>query len=55
MSDLTALKTKYAEQIEAAADLQVLDDVRVAALGKKGEVSLQMRTLGQMSPEERKK
>ena len=54
MSDLTALKTKYAEQIDAATDLQALDDVRVAALGKKGEVSLQMRTLGKMSPEEKK-
>ena len=54
MSDLDALKTKYAAQIEAAGDLAALDDVRVAALGKKGEVSLQMRTLGKMSVEEKK-
>ena len=33
---------------------QGLDDIRVAALGKKGEVSMMMRGLGQMSPEEKK-
>lgn len=54
MTDLSALKTKYAEQIDAASDLAVLDNIRVAALGKKGEVSLQMRTLGKMSVEEKK-
>ena len=54
MTDLSALKTKYAEQIKTASDLAALDDIRVAALGKKGEVSLQMRTLGKMSVEEKK-
>ncbi len=54
MSDIDTLKTKYAALIGGADNLAVLDDVRVAALGKKGEVSLQMRTLGQMSPEEKK-
>ncbi|MGB0906332.1 MAG: phenylalanine--tRNA ligase subunit alpha [Maricaulaceae bacterium] len=37
-----------------AADLRALDDIRVAALGKKGEVSLMMRGLGKMTPEEKK-
>src|SRR5690606_35823479 len=41
-------------RIGAAADLRALDEVRVAALGKKGEVSLLMRELGSMSPDERK-
>ncbi len=54
MTDLTALKTKYAALIESAVDLATLDDIRVAALGKKGEVSLQMRTLGKMSVDEKK-
>ncbi len=54
MTDITALKTKYTAQIEGAENLAALDDIRVAALGKKGEVSLQMRTLGKMSPEEKK-
>ncbi|MEO0913285.1 MAG: phenylalanine--tRNA ligase subunit alpha [Pseudomonadota bacterium] len=50
---MDALKSKYIGQIEGAADEAALEDVRLAALGKKGEVSLQMRSLGQMSPEER--
>lgn len=54
MSDLDTIKEKYARQIEAAADLRALDDIRVAALGKKGEVSLKMRELGKMSVEEKK-
>ena len=54
MSDLDTIKEKYASQIEAAADLRALDDIRVAALGKKGEVSLKMRELGKMSVEEKK-
>ena len=36
-----------------AADEAALEDVRVAALGKKGEISLKMRELGKMTPEER--
>ncbi|MEM8787888.1 MAG: phenylalanine--tRNA ligase subunit alpha [Pseudomonadota bacterium] len=53
MDDLEPLKVKYLEQIAAADDTAALDAVRVAALGKKGEVSLKMRGLGQMSAEER--
>ena len=53
MSDLDTLKDKYTAQVADAADLRALDDIRVAALGKKGEVSLKMRELGKMSPEER--
>ncbi|XBQ17137.1 MAG: phenylalanine--tRNA ligase subunit alpha [Oceanicaulis sp.] len=52
-ADLDALKSRLEAQIEAASDLPALDQVRVAALGKKGEVSLKMRELGRMSPEER--
>ncbi len=47
------LKQKYLGLIAAAADEGSIEDLRVAALGKKGEISLQMRALGQMSPEER--
>ncbi len=31
-----------------------LEEVRIAALGKKGRVSELLKTLGQMAPEERK-
>ncbi len=47
------LKAKYLGLIAAAADEAALEDLRVQAIGKKGEISLKMRALGQMSPEER--
>ncbi|WIV50522.1 phenylalanine--tRNA ligase subunit alpha [Marivivens sp. LCG002] len=47
------LKSKYLGLIAAASDEAAIEDVRLAALGKKGEISLQMRELGKMSPEER--
>lgn len=53
MSDSEAIKDKYLGQIEAAADGDALEAIRVAALGKKGEISLLLKTLGKMTPEER--
>ena len=47
------LRTKYISAIADAADEAALEDLRIAAIGKKGEISLQMRELGRMSPEER--
>ena len=47
------LKQKYLSQIADAADEAVLEDIRVGAVGKKGEVALKMRELGKMTPEER--
>lgn len=54
MTDITAIKDRYEAEIAAASELRALDDIRVAALGKKGEVSGLMRGLGGMSPEEKK-
>lgn len=51
--DMEDLKSKYLGLIAAASDEAAIEDVRLAALGKKGEISLQMRELGKMSPEER--
>jgi phenylalanyl-tRNA synthetase alpha chain len=51
--DLTELRAKYIAAIAGAADEAALEEVRLAALGKKGEISLKMRELGQMAPEER--
>jgi len=48
------LKSKYLTLIADAGDENSLEDLRVQALGKKGEISLQMRELGKMTPEERK-
>ncbi|MEM9967075.1 MAG: phenylalanine--tRNA ligase subunit alpha [Pseudomonadota bacterium] len=47
------LKHKYLKEIAEAADEAALEDIRLAAVGKKGEVALKMRELGKMTPEER--
>lgn len=53
MSDTSLIESEALDAINGAADLAALDAVRVAELGKKGRVSGLMKTLGQMSPEER--
>ncbi|MCH7506924.1 MAG: phenylalanine--tRNA ligase subunit alpha [Proteobacteria bacterium] len=40
--------------IEASGNLQELDDLRVQFLGKKGEITALLKTLGAMEPEQRK-
>ncbi len=47
------LKSKYLDLIANSGDEASLENLRVQALGKKGEISLQMRELGKMTPEER--
>ncbi|MCR9109763.1 phenylalanine--tRNA ligase subunit alpha [Marivita sp. XM-24bin2] len=47
------LRDKYIGLIAAAGDEAALEELRVQAVGKKGEISLKMRELGKMSPEER--
>ncbi|SFK37332.1 phenylalanyl-tRNA synthetase, alpha subunit [Pseudovibrio ascidiaceicola] len=54
MSDLETLEAEINTAIAGADSEAALEDVRVAALGKKGSVSEKMKTLGKMSPEERK-
>src|SRR5215469_11317978 len=54
MTDHSELERDLAGQIAAAPDLEALDGLRVAALGKSGVVSALLRSLGQMSPEARK-
>ena len=53
MDQLDALKSKYLTAVSEAADEATLEELRVTAVGKKGEVSLKMRELGKMTPEER--
>ncbi len=52
--DLKSLEAELVGAAKAAADLKGLDDVRVAALGKKGRISELMATLGKLAPEERR-
>ena len=53
MDGLDGLRDKWLGSIREAGDEAALEEVRVGALGKKGEVSLRMRELGRMPPEER--
>ena len=55
MNDIAELRGKYLEQIATVADMDVLESVRLAALGKKGEISLKMRELGQMDADARQR
>jgi phenylalanyl-tRNA synthetase alpha chain len=52
--DLGDIRNKYIEAVAGAAGEAALEEVRLAALGKKGEISALMATLGKMDPEERK-
>jgi phenylalanyl-tRNA synthetase alpha chain len=54
MTDLNQLERDLLTQVDAAGDEAALESVRVSALGKKGSVSELLKTLGAMTPEERK-
>ncbi len=54
MSDLEQLETEITGAIASASDMAALEEVRVASLGKKGSVSQLMKSLGGMTPDERK-
>jgi len=53
MDGIQELKAKYLGEIADAGDENTIEAVRLAAVGKKGEVALEMRKLGKMTPEER--
>ncbi len=52
--DLTKLEKQLIDEIAAAGDEAAIEAVRVGALGKKGSVSELLKSLGSMSPDERK-
>ena len=51
--DLDNLLERASRSIDEAADMAALDAVRVAYLGKKGELTAQLKNLGQLPAEER--
>lgn len=53
-SEIEALRTRAMSDIAAAQDLRALDNVRVSLLGKKGEITTRLKTLGSLPAEERK-
>ena len=54
MSDISQLERDTLAAIESASDEAALEAVRVSVLGKKGSISELLKTLGGLSPEERK-
>ncbi len=54
MNDIKKLESDLTAKIATADTEAALEELRVGALGKKGVVSEQMKSLGKMSPEERK-
>ena len=54
MSDLKSLETELMAAIASANDEAAIEAVRLAAMGKKGAVSELLKSLGAMTPEERK-
>jgi phenylalanyl-tRNA synthetase alpha chain len=54
MTDLSALERDILAAVAGAGDEAALEAVRVAALGKNGSVAALLRTLGSMTPDERK-
>ncbi|MDJ0834514.1 MAG: phenylalanine--tRNA ligase subunit alpha [Gammaproteobacteria bacterium] len=54
MSELNNLLQSATAAIAVAEDLTALDNLRVQYLGKKGEITLQLKNLGQLPPEQRR-
>jgi len=53
MTDIATLQSQAISAIDAAATLDAVEAVRIDLLGKQGSISALLKTLGQMSPEER--
>ena len=54
MSELEALAANLLAAVDKAPDLTALEAIRVSALGKQGSISALLKSLGAMSPDERR-
>lgn len=52
--DINQLKIDALELVQNSADVKSLDEVRVKFLGKNGDITAILKTLGKLAPEERK-
>ena len=50
---ITSITNEAKSAIQEVSELQALNDLRVKYLGKKGELTLVLRGMGEVSPEER--
>ncbi len=53
MLDIEKINKKYLDLIGSAKTSEKLDNIRLDAIGKKGEVTLLMRSLGKLDHQER--
>jgi len=54
LDKIKEIQQRAETEIAACQDLQQLDDLRVGFLGKKGEITAQLKALGSLEPEQRK-
>jgi phenylalanyl-tRNA synthetase alpha chain len=54
MENLEELQNSLLDRVAAAGDLEALESLRVQALGKKGEVTQRLKSLGSLSPDARR-
>ena len=54
MADVNDLKTDLKKLISDATDKDTLEQIRISALGKKGEITALMKGLGNLEPEQRR-
>ena len=54
MDSIIVIKSEFSNLINDAENIEILEEVRIAALGKKGRITSLMKNLGQIEPEERK-
>ncbi|MDZ4728541.1 MAG: phenylalanine--tRNA ligase subunit alpha [Xanthomonadales bacterium] len=54
MDNIKEIEARALADITACIDLKALDELRVRYLGKKGEITAQLKALGSMDPEQRK-
>ena len=52
--DINQVRTSFKKALEESKTLQELDNVRVKFTGKKGDLTLLLRSLGKLPPEQRK-
>jgi phenylalanyl-tRNA synthetase alpha chain len=55
MEDASQLTDAATQEIEAAASPEILEDVRIKYLGRRGSLTLAMRELGSLDPEARRR
>lgn len=53
MNDIKELRASFDDALKSANDIKMLEEARVKYTGKKGELTLLLRSLGKLSPEER--